>query len=181
MSGSWSRPRCQGAFDKTNTEGTEDSEGHRVTARKLTEAGYDDLTREIIGAAIEVHSQLGCGLLESVYENCMVKELRSRGFRVDQQVRLPIRYKGEVLDKEFVIDLLVAREIVVELKAVETVIPLHKSQLLSLLRLSGKHLGLLINFNVIRLKEGIHRVINGRISDERAKGPEPSRKLPTPP
>ncbi len=128
----------------------------------MTEQEYNELTRKIIGAAIEVHSQLGPGLLESVYENCLVEELLSQGHDVQQQIRFPITYKGRVLDKDYVMDILVDNEIIVELKAVEAVIPLHKAQLLSLLRLSGKHLGLLINFDVVRLKEGIHRVINGR-------------------
>lgn len=123
--------------------------------------GYDQLTRRIIGAAIEVHRQLGCGLLESVYSNCMVKELSSRGLIAHQQVPLPIRYKGELLEKDFFIDLLVENEIILELKAVESIIPLHKAQLLSLLRLSGKRVGLLINFHVLTLKDDIHRVVNG--------------------
>ena len=128
----------------------------------MKEEEFNTLTGRIIGAAIEVHKQLGCGLLESVYENCLVSELKAKGLSVHQQVRLPVCYKGKMLEKELVIDIPVENEVIIELKAVETVIPLHKSQLLSLLRLSGKHLGLLINFDVVRLKEGIHRVINGR-------------------
>ncbi len=112
---------------------------------------------------IEVHSQLGPGLLESLYENCLVEELLSQGHAVQQQIRFPISYKGRVLDKDYVMDVLVGNEIIVELKAAEAIIPLHKAQLLSLLKLSGKHLGLLINFDVVRLKDGIHRVINGRL------------------
>ena len=127
----------------------------------MEKKGFDLLTEKIIGAAIEVHKQLGCGLLESVYAHCMVKELRSRGIVVYQEVPLAIHYKGELLEKEFFIDLLIEDAIILELKAVETVIPLHKAQLLSLLRLSGKRVGLLINFNVPTLKEGIHRVVNG--------------------
>ncbi len=129
----------------------------------MSEEEYNVLTGKIIGAAIEVHRQLGSGLLESVYENCLVDELRSERLTVQQQVRLPICYKGRILEKDYVIDILVEHEIIIELKAVEAVLPLHKSQLLSLLRLSGKHLGLLINFDVVRLKDGIHRVINGRL------------------
>lgn len=123
--------------------------------------GYDQITRRIIGGAIDVHKQLGCGLLESIYATCMVKELRSRGLIVHQEVPLPIRYKGELLEKDFFIDLVVENQIILELKAVESVIPLHKAQLLSLLRLSGKRIGLLINFDVPALKDGIHRVVNG--------------------
>jgi GxxExxY protein len=91
----------------------------------------------------------------------MVKELRSRGMIVYQEVPLTVHYKGELLEKQFFIDLLVENEIILELKAVETVIPLHKAQLLSLLRLSDKRVGLLINFHVPTLKEGIQRVVNG--------------------
>ncbi len=122
---------------------------------------YNQLTGRIIGAAIEVHRQLGCGLLESVYSHCMVKELRSRGLTVQREVPLTIQYKGEELGKDFFIDLLVEGEVILELKAVETVIPLHEAQLLSLLRLSGKRIGLVINFNVPVLRQGIHRMING--------------------
>ena len=121
----------------------------------------NQLTERIIGAAIEVHRQLGCGLLESVYAYCMVKELDLRGLKVKREIPLSIHYKGELLEKDFYIDLLVEDEIILELKAVESVLPVHEAQLLSLLRLSGKRLGLLINFNVPRLKEGIHRMING--------------------
>jgi GxxExxY protein len=134
-----------------------DSERKKAMDKK----SFDLLTEKIIGAAIEVHKQLGCGLLESVYAHCMVKELRSRGMIVYQEVPLAVHYKGELLEKEFYIDLLIEDAIILELKAVETVIPLHKAQLLSLLRLSGKRVGLLINFNVPTLKEGIHRVVNG--------------------
>jgi GxxExxY protein len=127
----------------------------------MKEVELNKVTGTIIGAAIEVHRHLGCGLLESVYAHCMVEELRSRGLQVQQEVPIPVQYKGITLDKEFFIDLLVEKEIVLELKAVETVIPLHKAQLLSLLKLSGKRVGLLINFNVQVLKQGIHRMMNG--------------------
>jgi GxxExxY protein len=129
----------------------------------MTEDQYNNLTGRIIGAAIEVHRQLGAGLMESVYENCLMKELLSQRICVQQQVHLPICYKGQLLDKEYIIDILVENEVILELKAVENILPLHKAQLLSLLKLSGKHLGLLINFNVVRLKEGIHRMISGSL------------------
>jgi GxxExxY protein len=151
---------CPVSRYKRNTEDTENTKGHRDS---MVEKQYNELSRRIIGAAIEVHRYLGCGLLESVYENCLMKELRSTGLTVHQQVRLPVCYKGEVLDKEFVIDILVQDKIIVELKAVEAIVPLHRFQLLSLLRLSGMHLGLLVNFNVLRLKDGVHRVINGHL------------------
>lgn len=132
-------------------------------AQRLTEDDFNDLTNRVIGAAIEVHRELGPGLLESVYEYCLAKEMRSRGIHFEQQVELPIYYKGEALDKQFFLDILVERVLVLELKAIETVAPVHEAQLLSYLRLSGKRLGLLINFNVPVLKDGIRRIVNGKL------------------
>ena len=129
----------------------------------FTEKDYNDLTNRVIGAAIEVHRELGPGLLESVYEFCLVKELRSGQVQIDQQVKLPIYYKGDLLEKDFFVDLLVEKELIVELKAVGAIAPLHEAQLLSYLRLANKRLGLLINFNVVLLKNGIRRVINGKL------------------
>ena len=121
------------------------------------------LSRAIIGATIEVHRELGPGLLESVYEACLIAELKNRGYRVESQIALPLYYKGEKLDKEFRIDLLVEDMIVVELKAVEELKDIHDVQLLTYLKLANKKLGLLINFNVPVLKDGIHRKINGKL------------------
>ncbi len=115
------------------------------------------LTRQIIGAAIEVHQHLGPGLLESVYELCLVRELADRGLTVQRQVELPVRYKNVLLDCDYRVDLVVNDRVVVELKAVETVHPIHEAQLMTYLRLSGKRVGLLINFNVRLLKDGITR------------------------
>jgi GxxExxY protein len=109
----------------------------------------------IVDAAFEVHKELGPGLLESVYEYCLVQELKSRDLYVESQVKLPVIYKGKHLDKEFVLDLLVEHEIVIELKAVEILMPVHEVQLLTYLKLADKKLGYLINFNVPLLKEGL--------------------------
>ena len=116
-----------------------------------------ELTRQIIGAAIEVHRHLGPGLLESVYEACLVHELAERGLVVDRQVELPVRYKNASIDCDYRVDLIINDQVVVELKAVATVHPIHEAQLITYLRLSGKRVGLLINFNVQLLKDGITR------------------------
>ena len=125
---------------------------------------YNELTNDIIGAAIEVHKVLGPGLLESVYHACLVKELKDRNIYVEQNINLPIHYKGERLNKEFVIDLIVEEEVVIELKSLESVLPVHEAQLLSYIRLANKKIGLLINFNVQILKEGIKRKVNGDLN-----------------
>ena len=117
--------------------------------------------KQIVQAAFEVHSELGPGLLESVYEICLVEELKSRNLTVERQVKLPVVFKGKILDKEFFIDLLVEKEIIVELKAVDVLLPVHEVQLLTYMKLADKKLGYLINFNVPLIKEGIRRKING--------------------
>jgi GxxExxY protein len=117
----------------------------------------DPRTEAIIGAAIEVHRELGPGLLESIYEECLCRELRSRGTPFARQVPLPITYKGERLDCEYRVDLLVADEVVVELKAVERLLPIHEAQLLSYMKLLNKRIGLLIDFCVPVLKDGVRR------------------------
>jgi GxxExxY protein len=118
------------------------------------------ITEKIIGAAIEVHRELGPGLLESAYETCLSFELAERGLGVDRQKPLPIVYKGIRLDAGYRLDLLVEENVVVEIKAVEELAPIHQAQLLSYLKLSGCKIGLLINFNVPVLKNGIKRIIN---------------------
>ncbi len=115
------------------------------------------LTEGIIGAAIEVHRQLGPGLLESVYEECMCEELRLRDIPFCAQVELPVVYKGRATKGIYRIDLIVADEILVELKAVERLLSVHEAQLLTYLKLTGKHVGLIINFNVSVLHRGIMR------------------------
>jgi GxxExxY protein len=119
----------------------------------------NDLTHEIIGAAIEVHKRLGPGLLESAYEECLAHELRLRNLRIDRQVGVPIVYKETKLECGYRIDLLVEGRIVVELKSIETLAPIHEAIILTYLRLSGHKIGLLINFNVGVLKEGVRRFI----------------------
>ena len=121
----------------------------------------NDLTNQIIGAAIAVHRDLGPGLLESAYEACLAFELAKRGLRVEQQKPLPVHYQGVDLDCGYRIDLLVEKRVIVELKAVERLEPIHNAQLLSYLKLSGLRLGLLINFNVLVLKNGIKRIALG--------------------
>jgi GxxExxY protein len=116
----------------------------------------------VVSAAMRVHSLLGPGLLESAYDACLARELRNRGFRVDTQVGLPVVYDGEKLDLGYRIDLLVENLVIVEIKCVEAIHPVHEAQLLSYLRLSGKNVGLLINFHVARLKDGIKRMVDGR-------------------
>ena len=121
------------------------------------------ITSKIIKGAIEVHREMGPGLLESVYEYCLEMELRELGLRVERQRKVPICYKGIELQKNFYIDLLVEEEIVVELKCVEILLKVHEVQLMTYLKLANKKLGLLLNFNVPILKEGIRRKINGDI------------------
>ena len=122
----------------------------------------NDLSSKIIGAAIAVHKELGPGLLESVYQSCMMIELKSRGIKVLGEVPVSVVYRGIEVHKEgFRIDLLVEDKIIVELKSVEKVLPIHKKQLLTYLKLTGKQLGLLINFNEEQLVHGVTRICNG--------------------
>jgi GxxExxY protein len=120
----------------------------------------DSITRRIIGAAIEVHKHLGPGLLESAYEACLAYELRQIGFKIEQQKPLPVVYKNVKLDCGYRLDLVVEDSVIVEVKAVEQLVPIHDAQLLSYLRLSGKSVGLIINFHVRVLKDGLKRIVN---------------------
>jgi GxxExxY protein len=122
---------------------------------------FNELSSKIIAAAIEVHKQLGTGLLERVYEAAMHYELTQMGIVCERQQAVPIRYKGVFLDEEaFKMDLLVEDRIIVELKTVPQLLPIHSHQLRTYLRLKNLHLGLLINFNVTLLKDGLERVVN---------------------
>ena len=121
----------------------------------------EELGRELIDSAISVHKSLGPGLLESAYEACLAYEFASRGIEVDRQVALPIRYKGIEIETGYRLDLVLGGKVVVELKAIERLQPIHEAQLLSYLRLSGCRLGYLLNFNVRQMKEGIKRMLNG--------------------
>jgi GxxExxY protein len=117
----------------------------------------DPRTAPIVSSAIEVHRQLGPGLLESAYEECLCHELHLRGVHFRRQIPLPLIYKGLLLDCKYQIDLLVEEKVVVELKAIEKILPVHEAQLLTYLKLAHKRVGLLINFNVPVLRDGIVR------------------------
>jgi GxxExxY protein len=119
----------------------------------------NDLTGEVIGAAIEIHRTLGPGLLESAYEECFCYELQLRNINFERQKPLPVVFKEVSLDCGYRLDLLVMNALVVEIKAVETLLPIHEAQLLTYLKLGGWNIGLLINFNVPVLKNGIKRIV----------------------
>jgi GxxExxY protein len=119
----------------------------------ITKQFVNSLSYKIVGCAIEVHKQLGPGLLESVYETCFVDELKTQGLNVERQIPVPVIYKGKDLGTNLVLDLLIEDLIVVELKAVEVMIPVFKAQLLSYLKLTGKPKGLLINFHCENIKD----------------------------
>ena len=138
-----------------NHRGTEAQRGHR---EEISES-LNRVSGQIIDAAFAVHSALGPGLLEHVYEACLEHELTKRGLRVARQLELPVIYDGLRLEVGFRIDMLVEGSVVVELKAVEIILPVHTAQMLTYLRLSGHRLGLLINFNVPAIKQGIHRLV----------------------
>ncbi len=134
-----------------------------VTVEVAKETGMDinRISGLIIDAAMRVHSALGPGLLESAYEACLVHELRKLGMKVLSQVSLPVAYDGLKIDIGYRVDLIVNDSVIIELKAVEKVLPIHEAQILSYLKLSGKKLGLLVNFYVVHLKDGIKRMANG--------------------
>lgn len=121
----------------------------------------NELSRQVIGACIEVHRQLGPGLLEGIYEECLCHELQLRSLPFVRQVALPVQYKGVKLDGGYRIDLVVGGGLVVELKTVDELLPVHQAQLLTYLKLSGLSLGLLVNFNSAVLRQGIRRVVLG--------------------
>lgn len=120
----------------------------------------NQISGAIIDSAMKVHTALGAGMLESTYEICLIHELKKRGLNVQSQLALPVVYDGIKLNAGYRIDLLVENEVIVELKAVERIMPIHEAQLLSYLKLSKKKLGLLLNFNVVHLKNGIKRMVN---------------------
>jgi GxxExxY protein len=122
-------------------------------------AETEELAHQVVDAALTVHKTLGPGLLETVYEACLVYELRKRGMHVDQQISLPIYYDGVKLDAGLRLDIVVENQIILELKAVDNLLPVHKAQVMTYLKLTGYRLGLLINFNVPLLKHGIQRII----------------------
>ena len=137
----------------------ESAEGAEVTSVPRL-SRLNQLTEQIIGAAIEVHRQTGPGLMESVYEECLCYELSQLGLAFQRQVHLPLSYKGINLDCGFKMDLLVEDSVVLELKTVDQLLPVHSAQLLTYLKLSGKKVGLLINFNESVLTKGLKRLVN---------------------
>ncbi len=121
----------------------------------------NEIGTAIIAAAMKVHAAVGPGLLESAYETCLLSELEKQGFHVCRQVSIPIRYEDLTIDNGYRIDLLVEDRVVVELKALELILPVHRAQPLSYLRLGRFKLGYLLNFNVARMRDGIVRLVNG--------------------
>lgn len=126
----------------------------------MNKVAYELLGKEIFLSALEVHKNLGPGLLESVYEFALIREFQLRNIRAGHQVKIPLYYKGEETGKCFFVDILLEEEIIIEIKAVEQLLPVHKAQLLSYMKLTGKRMGFLINFNVVLLKEGFKRMVN---------------------
>jgi GxxExxY protein len=120
----------------------------------------NQISSKIIGASIEVHKQLGPGLLESTYETCLAYELKQKGLKVDRQIALPVIYKDVKLDAGYRIDLLVENKVIVEIKSVEALVDIHTAQLLTYLKLKELKLGLLINFNSVKVVDGLKRIVN---------------------
>jgi len=137
------------------TQGFTTTEVTEITEKK----DNSTLTGKIIGAAIEVHRALGPGLLESAYEACLTYELRLRGLKVESQKPLPLIYKNVMLECGYRLDIVVENQVIIEIKTVNSIAPIHEAQLLSYLKLSNCKIGLLINFNVIVLKDGIRRMM----------------------
>jgi GxxExxY protein len=138
----------------------------RETERKR----LNELSAKVIGLCIEVHRETGAGLLESAYEECLAYELSRNGLRFERQKEMPLRYKDMLLDCGYRLDFLIEDSLIIELKAVDKVLPIHQAQLLTYLKLSQKPLGLLINFNVPMLKDGIERMTTGDLFREENKG-----------
>jgi GxxExxY protein len=131
-----------------------------INRRDAETQSFNELTERVIGACIEIHRALGPGLLESAYEECLCHELSIAGISFERQKSLPVHYKNVKLDCGYRLDLVVEQKVIVELKAIENLMPIHEAQLLTYLKLSGLTLGLLINFNVPMLKNGIKRIVN---------------------
>ena len=136
-----------------------DTETQRETQRDPIPDAVNETSGFVVDAAFQVHKTLGPGLLESVYEECLLYELANRGFDVRRQVQVPLIYKELQFDCGFRIDLLVSDEVVVEIKAVDAVLPIHLAQILTYLKITEKRVGLLINFNKTKIKNGIHRFV----------------------
>ena len=138
-------------------KGAKDAKNDMIKTREE----IDRLSNKVIGAAIEVHKVLGPGLLESAYEECLVYELKIAGIEFERQAALPVVYKDIRLDCGYRLDVVIDKAIILELKAVETIMPIHEAQILTYLKLSGLKLGLLLNFNVPFMRNGIKRIVNG--------------------
>lgn len=121
---------------------------------------YEELAKQIFLASLEVHKIMRPGLLESVYEMCLLRELQLRNISVESQVGIPLQFKGFDLSKEFRIDILVEKELIIELKSVDAILPVHQAQIISYLKLADKRMGFLINFNVPIIKNGFKRFVN---------------------
>ncbi len=126
----------------------------------MSKEEYEHLAKQVFFSCLEVHKHLGPGLLESVYEACLLKELSLKNIVAESQIPIPLVYKGFELSKDYRIDILVEKEIIIELKAVEVILPIHEAQLISYLKLANKKLGFLANFNVPMLKDGFRRFVN---------------------
>jgi len=145
---------------KFTTEDTEVTEVNRMSESKIDPNDpVNQLSAQVIDAALVVHSALGPGLLETAYEACLVRELTDRGIKVERQVPVPVVFKGEKLDVGFRLDLLVGGCVIVEIKAVDHLAPIHKAQLLTYLKLRKLKVGLLLNFNAVSMRYGIKRVV----------------------
>lgn len=137
------------------TKDTKDAKEVQVRIDDETER----LAKVVLDAAFRVHTELGAGLLESVYETCLVWELEAAGIPCARQVVLPVQYRGRAIESGLRLDLLVGGKLVVEIKAVDALAPIHQAQVMTYLKLTGHHLGLLLNFNVVHLRDGIKRVV----------------------
>lgn len=156
----------------------EDAEDAKVTEGKAMKSEW---SRAIIGCAMRVHTALGPGLLERAYEECLAMELELSGYGIERQVRTPLYYRGQQLNLTYRIDIVVEQSLVVEVKAVSAITDLHKAQLLSYLRMSGYPLGLLLNFHVTHLRDGITRIANGwNEQNEQRVTPVQDPSLPPP-
>jgi GxxExxY protein len=149
-----------GVAEKGNNMNHREAETQSINKMEL-----NNISGQILDAAIEVYRNLGPGLLESVYEECLVYELNTRNIFVERQKLIPITYKNKILSKNFIIDIFVSNEIIVELKTVDKLLPIHEAQLLTYLKLCNKKLGILINFNEVLLKNGYKRLLNGQLPD----------------
>ena len=148
-------------WERTGAKKTEVVRRHGVSSIEMSRQELNNLTSAIIEAGIEVHRELGPGLLESIYEECLAEELELRHFKVERQVNAPVHYKGRPLGRSMRMDMRVEGRVLVEVKTVDCFHDAHRAQLLTYLKLTGCKLGLLLNFNEALLKEGIMRVVNG--------------------